>query len=483
MDLNNLTIQKARLLLEKREISAEELTKFYLDRIEKEDDNPPAGGIGAFLSIDKEGALKRAKEIDNDPLAIGHKTLAGIPFAIKDNIAVEGLDATAGSKILENYKAVFDATATKKLKDAGAIILGKTNLDEFAMGSSTENSAFKKTRNPRDVTRVPGGSSGGSAAAVAADFCVAAVGSDTGGSVRQPAAFCGVVGLKPTYGTVSRYGLISMASSLDQIGPITKSVEDAEILFNVIKGHDVRDATTYPDTRYQTPDTRYDISKMKIGLPKEYFGEGLDKDVKEKVLGVAKKLEKLGAKIEEISLPFSKYALNCYYIVMPAEVSANLARYDGIRYGYSTLNSKLNFWDIYFDSRGQGFGKEARRRIMLGTYVLSHGYYDAYYLKAQRVRRLLLKDFKKAFEKVDLIVTPTSPTPAFKFGEKTSDPLSMYLSDIYTVSINLAAIPALSLNAGFVEREGKKLPVGVQLIGNLFDEPKIFYVGKRLEKE
>jgi len=376
----------------------------------------------------------------------------GIPIVIKDNILVKNMPCTAGSKVLENYIAPYDATVIKKLKKAGFAVLGKTNMDEFAMGSSTENSAYQKTLNPNDVSRVPGGSSGGSAAAVAADLAPCALGSDTGGSIRQPASFCGVVGLKPTYGAVSRYGLIAMASSLDQIGPITKTVEDAKILFDIIKGYDSLDSTSIDNSKLQTPN-----SKLKIGLPKEYFSKGLD-------LEIDKLIKKAIAKfnIQEVSLPHTKHALACYYLIMPAEVSANLARYDGIRYGQSR----------------ESFGPEVRRRIMLGTYVLSHGYYDAYYLQAQKTRTLIIQDFEKAFEKIDVLITPTSPTTAFQFGEKTQDPLQMYLSDIYTVPVNLAGLPAISIPVGKING----LPVGLQIVGRHFEEETIFKIAYELER-
>jgi aspartyl-tRNA(Asn)/glutamyl-tRNA(Gln) amidotransferase subunit A len=401
--------------------------------------------------------------------------LAGVPLAIKDNILIKGQPATAASKILENYQSAYDATVIKKLKSAESVILGKTNLDEFAMGSSTENSAFQKTRNPADLERVPGGSSGGSAAAVAADMAIAALGSDTGGSIRQPASFCGVVGLKPTYGAVSRSGLIAMASSLDQIGPITKTVEDAEILFEVIKGNDDLDSTSvdlnkFRDSRSKIKDSR----DLTIGLPKEYFIEGLEKETAKAIDSVIEKLKNLGFKFKKISLPHTKYALSCYYIIMPAEASTNLARYDGIR--YSRINNiginqrdnqhKSALENIYFDQRSGGFGKEVKRRIILGTFVLSSGYYDAYYLKAQKVRTLIKKDFDEAFKEVDVILTPVSPTPAFKIGEKTENPLEMYLSDIFTIPVNLAGLPAISIPV----KENVGLPIGFQLNGKHFRE-------------
>jgi aspartyl-tRNA(Asn)/glutamyl-tRNA(Gln) amidotransferase subunit A len=475
MKLENFTIKRVREGLIKKEFSAVELTKAYLEKIEKEDKK-----IGAFLTLCPDLALKKAKEIDEMIfLKKDLPILAGVPCAIKDIILVEGVKCTAGSKILENYVAPYDATVIKKLKEAGAIILGKTNLDEFAMGSSTENSAFFPTKNPLDLERVPGGSSGGSAAAVCSNFCVFALGSDTGGSVRQPASFCGIVGLKPTYGSVSRYGLIAFASSLDQIGPMTKNVEDCKIVFEVIRGKDEMDSTSV-NPKSQIPDSKIEIKNLKIGVPKEYFVEGIEPEVKEKIEEAIKKYEEMGAKILEISLPHTPYALACYYIIAPSEASANLARYDGIKYGFSTSKGQRaanNLLNVYFESRGKGFGKEVRRRIMLGTFSLSVGYYDAYYLRAAKVRNLIIKDFEKAFEKVDLIFTPTSPTLPFKLGEKIDDPLKMYLSDIFTVSVNLAGLPAISIPVGKV----KNLPVGLQIIGKPFEEEKIFEVAKFYE--
>jgi aspartyl-tRNA(Asn)/glutamyl-tRNA(Gln) amidotransferase subunit A len=459
-------IKEIHQSLIKKEFSAEELCQKYLEKIKKFDKE-----IKSFLTLAEDFAISQAKEID-EKIARGEKIpiLAGIPCAIKDNILVKDLKCTAGSKILENYTAPYDATVVKKLKEAGAIILGKTNLDEFAMGSSTENSAFFKTKNPIDLERVPGGSSGGSAAAVAADFCVFALGSDTGGSVRQPAAFCGIVGLKPTYGAVSRYGLIAFASSLDQIGPMTKTVEDCEIVFDVIKGRDEMDSTSY-----ELRNTNYEIQikDLKIGVPKEYFVEGIEKEVENVIKEAIKKYEKMGAKIIEISLPHTQYALPAYCIVATSEASANLARYDGIKYGYSN-HQVLDLIDVYFKSRGKGFGQEVKRRIMLGTFSLSAGYYEAYYLRAQKVRQKIFEDFEKAFKIVDAIFTPVSPTLPFKLGEKIDDPLKMYLSDVFTVSANLAGLPAISIPCGKV----KKLPVGLQIIGKPFSEKLIFQIAK-----
>mgnify|MGYP001577231607 CR=1 FL=1 len=462
--MENLTIAKIVSGLKAKEFSAKEVVSSYLANIRKED-----AAIHAYLEVFEKDALREAERIDKELAAGAIETpLAGVPLAIKDNILIHGTRATAASKILEPYQSSYNATVIEKLKDAGAIMLGKTNLDEFAMGSSTENSAFGPTKNPHDAERVPGGSSGGSAAAVAADLAPAALGSDTGGSIRQPAAFCGVVGLKPTYGAVSRHGLIAMASSLDQIGPITKTVEDAAILFDAIRGKDRYDATTVDTGKTQLKKDG-SLKGVSIGVPKEYFGEGLEKDVAKSVKEAIDVLSGLGASIEEVSLPHAQFALATYYIVMPAEVSSNLARFDGIRYGHSTPKAG-DLLEVYEKSRSEGFGEEAKRRVALGTYVLSAGYYEAYYGKAQRVRRLIKEDFEKAFEKVDFLAGPTTPTPAFRFGEKAANPLEMYLADIYTVAINLAGVPALSVPSGVVTREGKKLPVALQLIGKWFDE-------------
>jgi len=476
MELTNLTITQAYQALIKKEFSALELCQAYLDKIKKEDKK-----VSAFLTVNEDFALSQAKKIDDIiSTSRGIPLLAGIPCAIKDNILVEGIRCTAASKILENYIAPYDATVIKKLKREGCVILGKTNLDEFAMGSSTENSAFGPTRNPYDLTRVPGGSSGGSAAAVAGNLCVYALGSDTGGSIRQPASFCGVVGLKPTYGAVSRYGLIAFASSLDQIGPITKTVEDCQIVFEAISGKDELDSTSV-ESKISNFESK--ISNLRIGVPREYFIKGIEPEVEKIIKQAIKKYEELGAKIEEIKLPHTEYALPCYYIIAPSEAGANLARYDGIKYGYSTANNPTiqqsnNLIDVYLKSREEGFGAEVRRRIMLGTYALSAGYYEAYYLKALKVRTLIKEDFDKAFKKVDVIFTPVSPTPGFKLGEKITDPLTMYLSDIFTVSVNLAGLPALSLPCGKIG----KLPVGLQIIGQSFEENKILKIGEIFEK-
>ncbi len=486
--LEDLTISQTNQGLKSKCFSATELAQAFLARVKKENVK-----IHAYLSVTEELALEAAAKVDAkiaDGLDIG--PIEGVPCAIKDIILIEGEKCTAGSKILANYIAPYDATVIRKLKKAGAIFLGKTNLDEFAMGSSTENSAFGPTRNPHDLERVSGGSSGGSAAAVAADEGVFALGTDTGGSIRQPASFCGVVGLKPTYGAVSRYGVMAMASSLDQIGPLAKNIEDCKIVFDAIKGKDARDATSanFPIATNHKLKT----NNLRIGLPKEYFAKGLDPEVEKLVRGTIDKLTERGARVEEISLPHSEYALACYYIIMASEASANLARFDGVKYGFSAGgDEKLitdNLLDVYLKSRQHGLGDEARRRIMLGTYSLSSGYYDAYYLRAQKVRTKILQDFQQAFAKVDLIMTPVAPTTAFKIGEKIDDPVTMYLSDIYTVPVNLAGVPALSMPCGKAElsqgpaqRGGKigSLPVGLQIIGRHFSEDLIFQVAQMVE--
>lgn len=480
--IKDLTIKKIHEGLVNKEFTAFELTKEFFDYIETRDKE-----VDAYLSLDKVGALAQAEAVDI-AIAKGEEIgmLAGVPMAIKDNLLVKGLPATAASKILENYTAAYDATVIKKLKEAGVIFLGKANMDELAMGSSTENSAFKKTKNPHDLERVPGGSSGGSAAAVAAHMAVAALGTDTGGSIRQPASLCGVVGLKPTYGAVSRSGAIAMASSLDQIGPLTKTVEDAAIVFDVIKGKDVLDSTSVDavyDDALLHPKLE-NIKKLRIGLPKEYFVEGMDEYTKSEVDKAIEKIKSLGIEVKEISLPNTKHALSCYYIIMPAEVSSNVARFDGIR--YSRIDElkeeeQKSLLGIYHKQRGQGFGKEVRRRIMLGTYVLSSGYYDAYYAKAQKVRKLIKEDFDKAFEEVDVILTPVSPTPAFKIGEKANNPMQMYLADIFTLTLNLAGLPGVSIPVRQYEGTGE-LPVGFQLIGKPFREADILGIGQFYER-
>ncbi len=475
--LHQLTISDLSTKLAKREVSAREAMRACLDQIQRVD-----GQVKAFLSHDEADALKQAD--DADKLIAGGATqkshpLLGVPLAMKDVLAVRGHPLNCASKILGNFISPYDATAITKLREAGAIIFGRLNMDEFAMGSSTENSAFFTTRNPWDTSRIPGGSSGGSAAAVAADECFAALGTDTGGSIRQPAALCGCVGMKPTYGRVSRYGLVAFASSLDQIGPFTKDVRDCATLLGAISGHDERDSTSIPEP---VPDYAAaldgNIRGLKIGLPKEYFISGLSKEVSDAVSVAVKKLTELGAEVVEISLPHTEYAAATYYIIAPAEASANLARFDGIRYGARVAGADP--FELYSKTRGQGFGAEVKRRIILGTYVLSSGYYDAYYLRAQKVRTLIRQDFIKAFEKVDAIVTPTTPTPAFKIGEKSDDPIQMYLSDVFTISCNLAGICGLSLPCGFSAEP--KLPIGLQLLGKPFGESTILKIAHAYEQ-
>ncbi|HXE41715.1 MAG TPA: Asp-tRNA(Asn)/Glu-tRNA(Gln) amidotransferase subunit GatA, partial [Candidatus Baltobacteraceae bacterium] len=446
--LNQLTISELATKLSKREVSSREITQACLDQIARVD-----GKIHAFISHDDKDALAQADAADKE-IAFGkthaEKSLLGIPIAIKDVLAVKNQPLNCCSKILGKFISPYDATGVEKLKAAGAIVFGRCNMDEFAMGSSTENSAFGTTKNPWDISRIPGGSSGGSAAAVAADECIASLGTDTGGSIRQPAALCGCVGLKPTYGRISRYGLVAFASSLDQIGPFSKNVSDAATLLGVLSGHDLRDSTSVPQ-----PVPNYtnlldeNIHGLKIGLPKEYMIGGLDAEVKAAVDAAVKKFQELGAEIVEISLPHTDYAVATYYIIATAEASANLARFDGVRYCERMPSDDLQ--EMYGKTRGAGFGAEVKRRIILGTYVLSSGYYDAYYLRAQKVRTLIRNDFLKAFEKVDAIITPTSPTAAFKIGEKSDDPLQMYLSDIFTISCNLAGICGISIPCGFTQ--------------------------------
>ncbi|MFA5413382.1 MAG: Asp-tRNA(Asn)/Glu-tRNA(Gln) amidotransferase subunit GatA [Patescibacteria group bacterium] len=466
MKLNELTIKQAHEGLVAKKFTSVDLTKACLAEIKKSNKK-----LNAFITVTEKEALEQAKAVDKK-ISAGKEIgiLEGVPMALKDNILVKDIRATSGSKILENYVASYDATAVEKLRIAGAVILGKTNLDEFAMGASTETSYFGPTKNPHDTARVPGGSSGGSAAAVAANMCIYALGSDTGGSVRQPASFCGVTGLKPTYGAVSRYGLMAMASSLDQIGPITKTAEDAEIVFETIRGKDEMDSTTVENKNKKG---KIDIKKLKIGIPKEYFVSGMDPKVEKCVRDTVDKLKKMGAKIVDVSLPHAEYTLAVYYLIVPAEVSANLARYDGVRYGYQTKKSKT-LLETYLKTRAEGLGDEVKRRIMLGTYTLSAGYYDAYYLQAQKMRTLIREDFENVFKEVDCLVMPTAPTTAFKIGEKIDDPLTMYLSDVFTVSANIAGLPAISVPCG----EVKKMPVGLQIMGKWFDEKTILELAK-----
>jgi len=475
MELNELTIKEAHDKLAQKEISSEELTKDCLNKVKKIDQD-----LNAFITVTEDEALNQAKIVD-DKIKEGKEigVLEGIPCALKDVFCTKGIKSTGASRILENYIPPFDATVTKKLKEQGMVLVGKANTDEFTQGASTETSYFGVTKNPWDLERVAGGSSGGSAAAVATDECIYSLGTDTGGSIRQPASFCGVVGLKVTYGRVSRYGVMSMASSLDTIGPITKTVEDAAVVLKHIAGNDKSDATTPSVQVDDYPKLiKRDIKGLKIGIPKEYFIEGVDEEVKTIVQSSIEKFKELGAEIINISLPYTKYAVPVYYVITPSEVSSNMSRYDGIRYGYRNEESK-DLINQYFKTRADGFSDEVKRRIMIGTYALSAGYYDAYYAKAQKVRTLIKKDFQQAFNDVDVILTPTSPTPAFKIGENTEDPLKMYLADILTVSANLAGIPGLSVSAGFTE---KNLPVGIQLLGNHFDEKTILRAGYNFEQ-
>ncbi len=476
MNTDLLTIEFARDLILRKEITAQALADTFYDRIESRDQE-----IHAYLSLTRERALQKASEIealsDQDN---GLPRLAGVPIAIKDTFMTRGTLTTAGSRMLEQFVAPYDATAVRRLEDAGALILGKTNCDEFAMGSSNENSAYSPVRNPRDLARVPGGSSGGSAAAVAAGTAVAALGSDTGGSIRQPAAFCGVVGLKPTYGRISRYGLIAFASSLDHVGPITKTVKDAAILLQVLAGRDPLDATSadapIPDYLGQVGQS---VKGLRIGVPDEYFPSGLDPEIRDSIEDSINNLKSAGCEVKRISLPNTKYAIPAYYLIATAEASANLARYDGARYGFRAEGSQT-LSQMYRNSRDQGLGAEVKRRILLGTYALSAGYYDAYYLKAQRVRTLISQEFQKAFREVDAIVTPTSPTAAFKLGEKIEDPLSMYLADVFTVTANLAGIPAISVPCGMT---ADGLPIGLQILARHFDEANVLKIGHVVEHE
>jgi len=474
VDLCRLAIHEMQDLLRKREVSATGIVRSALERIAQAD-----GQVRAFMTLTEEAALTQAEVVDRK-YAAGEALppLAGIPLAIKDVLCTKGIRTTCSSKILEPYVPPYDATVIQRLKAQEAILLGKTNMDEFAMGSSTENSAYFPTRNPWALDRVPGGSSGGSAAAVAADLCAGALGTDTGGSIRQPASFCGVAGLKPTYGRVSRYGLVAFASSLDQIGPIAKDVRDCALLLQAIAGHDPFDSTSanLPVPDYSSP-LGDEIRGMRIGIPDEYFVEGMDSEVEGAIWTAIRTLEELGGRQEKVSLPHTPYAVATYYLVATAEASSNLARYDGVKYGHRTAGP-TDLLEMYQKTRREGFGPEVKRRIMLGTYALSAGYYDAYYLKAQKVRTLIRQDFEQAFERCQVIATPTSPTPAFKFGEKTEDPLQMYLSDIFTISVNLAGVPAISIPCGFTKTG---LPIGLQLIGRPFDEATILKVAHAYE--
>ncbi len=478
MKLYELTIHEAVELLRKGKISAVELTQAVIKRIVEVDNQ-----VKAYLTVTPESALKQAREADRRRAAGEDYPLLGIPLAIKDIICTKGVPTTCGSRILENFIPPYNATVIERLRQEGAVILGKTNMDEFAMGSSTENSAYFPTRNPWDLSRVPGGSSGGSAAAIAAGECLGTLGSDTGGSVRQPAALCGVAGLKPTYGRVSRYGLVAFASSLDQIAPFGKDVTDCAIMLQAIAHYDPCDSTSV-----DAPAPNYaealvpDIRGMRVGVPKEYFVEGMQPEVEAAVRAAIDRMANLGAEVDEVSLPHTEYSLPVYYLIAPAEASANLARYDGVKYGYSHPEVD-DVWDAYRQTRQSGFGLEVKRRIMLGTYALSAGYYDAYYLKAQKVRTLIKRDFDEAFKKFDVLVAPTSPTVAFKIGEKVDDPLQMYLSDILTLSLNLAGICGISIPCGFAEaRVSASLPVGLQIMGDAFAEETVLRVAYAYEQ-
>jgi aspartyl-tRNA(Asn)/glutamyl-tRNA(Gln) amidotransferase subunit A len=470
-DLPALSIAELQSLLRRREVSPRDVLNALRQRIEAIDPD-----VGAYLSLDFDTADKEAEHANVD------LPLGGIPIAIKDIINVSGQPCSCASKILNGYRAPYDATVIQKLRAAGAIPFGKTNLDEFAMGSSTENSALKSTRNPWDLSRVPGGSSGGSAAAVAADEAFGALGSDTGGSIRQPAALCGVVGLKPTYGRVSRFGLVAFAPSLDQIGPVTKTVRDAALIMNAVAGHDPQDSTSLNEP---VPDyvghLGNSLRGIRLGVPKEYMIEGIDSQVRAAIDAAVKQLNSLGAEIVEVSLPSTEYAIAVYYIIATAEASANLARFDGVRYGFRAENPK-DVLDLYGRTREEGFGPEVKRRIILGTYVLSSGYYDAYYLRAQKVRELIRRDFNRVFENVDALISPTSPVAAFKLGERVADPLQMYLADIFTIAANLAGICGISVPCGFAELDGHRLPIGLQLLGKPLDEARILQIAHAYEQ-
>jgi aspartyl-tRNA(Asn)/glutamyl-tRNA(Gln) amidotransferase subunit A len=461
----------------RREVSAVELTRAYLDRIDAID-----GAIGSYLAVDADGAVARATEIDG-AVSRGDELgpLAGVPIGLKDILVTEGLVTTAASKILDGWIPPYDGTVVAKLREAGAVVLGKLNCDEFAMGSSNENSSARLCRNPWNLDRVPGGSSGGSAAAVSAGLCAASLGTDTGGSIRQPASMCGIVGVKPTYGRVSRYGVIAFASSLDQVGPMTRSVEDAALMLEVLAGFDPRDATSIdaPVPRYRDA-LEQGVAGLTIGLPREYFAEGCDPAVLDTVRTAVGVLEGAGAKVVEISLPHTQYAVPAYYLLAPAEASSNLARYDGVRYGHRVGDRSQSLLDMYSKSRGEGFGREVKRRIMLGTFALRSGYYDDYYVKAQRVRTLIKRDFDAAFESVDVIASPTAPTAAFPIGAKVDDPFDMYLADIYTLSCNLAGLPGLSVPCGFTS-DG--LPIGLQMLGKPLDESTLLRTAAAYERE
>ena len=475
MEYCHLTIHELHAMLKNGETTPQAVAESVLGRIKSVEDR-----VKAYITVTEDTARAQAADADKRIKAGDVSSpLLGIPIAVKDNMCTEGIRTTCASKILGNFVPPYDATVVSKLKQAGYVLCGKPNMDEFAMGSSTENSGFFVTRNPWDLERIPGGSSGGSAAAVAAGECIAALGSDTGGSIRQPAACCGVVGLKPTYGRVSRYGLVAFASSLDQIGPLTKDVTDSALLMNVISGHDARDSTS---ANIPAPDFTKalikDVKGMRIGLPKEYFIDGMDREVEKAVRDAVKTLEGLGATVKDVTLPHTSHAVATYYILATSEASSNLARYDGVKYGFRAEGAK-DLLDMYLKSRSQGFGPEVKRRIMLGTYALSAGYYEAYYKKGQQVRTLIKRDFDEAFKNVDVIATPTAPTAAFKIGEKSADPLQMYLSDIFTISVNLAGIPGISIPCGFTKNN---LPIGLQLLGKHFDEESILHAAFAYEQ-
>ena len=467
------TLAQLSIALESKKISSEELTRLYIERCNKHNNS-----LNCFITITEEEALKKARRADKKRASGDYNPLTGIPIAQKDIFCTNGIKTTCGSKMLDNFVAPYDATLIKKMNDAGFIMLGKTNMDEFAMGSSNETSFYGPVKNPWDVCRVPGGSSGGSASAVAARLTPAATGTDTGGSIRQPSSFCGITGLKPTYGRVSRYGMVAFASSLDQGGPMTQTAEDAALIMNIIAGFDEHDSTsTEKPTDNYTEKLNNSIKGLKIGLPKQYFDENLDNNVAGVIENGLKELEKLGAKCVDVELPHTELSIPAYYVVAPAECSSNLSRYDGVRFGHRCKEPK-DLSDLYCRSRQEGFGKEVKRRIMTGTYVLSAGYYDAYYIKAQKIRQIISNDFQNVFKNVDIIAGPTTTGVAFKLNEKLNDPISMYLSDLYTVSVNLAGLPAISVPSGFIN----KLPVGMQLIGNYFQESLLMNVAHQYQK-
>jgi len=474
-DITRLTVHELVEKLNKNELSSEEIVKAYKARIEDKEKD-----VKAFITTTLDESEKEAVKADEERKSGAKSGLAGVPIGIKDNLCTNGVKTTCASKMLENFVAPYDATVVEKLKEQDIISLGKLNMDEFAMGSSTENSALQITHNPWNLNKVPGGSSGGSAAAVAADMVPWALGSDTGGSIREPSSFCGVVGLKPTYGLVSRYGLVAFASSLDQVGPITKDVTDCAMLLNLIAGHDEKDSTSYNiEKKDYTKSLKNDVKGLKIGVPKEFFGEGINSEVKAKLEEAIEKYKEMGAIVEECSLDVAEYALATYYIIACAEASSNLGRFDGIRYGYRAKDYK-NLKELFVNSRSEAFGPEVKRRIILGTYVLSSGYYDAYYKKAQKVRTFVKKEFDKNFEKYDVLLTPVAPTTAFGIGEKSNNPLEMYLADICTVSINIAGVPAISIPCGV---DSKGMPIGMQLIGNRFDEETILNAAYTFEQK